>query len=165
MYIVFQKKKKIVIHFVLISCPSWEFLRKLEQTLKVLTLEQILHWFLMKKSPKQWAIKIRDMQVNALQNTVCWQIISRNPLYEWIISNVMYVHQHIFPHISSFGYLGWLICKTEGLDKRYFIVQYLAGGVWKLCPCNAVAKSDGVGRLVWEFQRNITGMVSCWKLS
>lgn len=35
--------------------------------------------------------------------------------------------------------------------------------VWWLCFCRLAAKSDGVARLVWEFQRNITGMVSCLK--
>lgn len=33
--------------------------------------------------------------------------------------------------------------------------------VWKLCSPSSAAKSDGVERLVWEFQMNITGMVSC----
>lgn len=41
----------------------------------------------------------------------------------------------------------------------YFTV--CSKGVQKLCSCNVAAKSDGVERLVWEFQRNITGMVSC----
>lgn len=42
-----------------------------------------------------------------------------------------------------------------------FYCTVFSRGVWKLCSHNVAAKSDGVARLVWEFQRNITGMVSC----
>lgn len=42
----------------------------------------------------------------------------------------------------------------------FFNCTVFSWGMWKLCSHNSVANSDGVERLLWDFQMNITGKVS-----
>lgn len=42
-----------------------------------------------------------------------------------------------------------------------FYCTVFSSAVWKLCSRSSAAKSDGEERLVWDFQKSITGMLSC----
>lgn len=54
--------------------------------------------------------------------------------------------------------------ETWGFDNDFFFnCTVFSWGMWKLCSHNSVANSDGVERLLWDFQMNITAEVSCKK--